>query len=158
MVRFANEKDLDRINRIRAQVNALHAAGRPDIFKPGFCRELRDHALEQLRGEHSDILVAERDGAICGMAMVEYLVRPESAYCRERRIYHVKEFGVDEACRRRGVGRELLEFLREDAKKRGFSRMELDAWSFNRSALEFYEAAGFRTFRQYMEWDLEENG
>ena len=44
MVRLATERDLDRINTIRAQVSALHAAGRPDVFKPGFCQELR-HGL-----------------------------------------------------------------------------------------------------------------
>lgn len=154
MVRFAEEKDLERVNEIRAQVNGIHAAGRPDIFKPGFCQELRDRAGELLRDENSDILVAERDGLICGMAGVEYLVRAESAYCRERRSYYVTEFGVDEAYRRRGVGRELLEFMKKDAQKRGFSRMELDAWTFNQSALDFYEAVGFRVFRQFMEWDL----
>ena len=158
MVRFAEEKDLDRINDLRRQVSALHAAGRPDIFKPGFCQELRDRAVDLLRDEHSDILVAERDGVICGMASVEYLIRPESAYCREWKIYHVVEFGVDEAHRRRGVGRELLEFMGKDARKRGFSRMELDAWTFNEGALKFYESLGFRTFRQFMEWDLTDGG
>lgn len=154
MVRFAEEKDLDRINEIRAQVSALHAAGRPDIFKPGFCQELRDRAGELLRDENSDILVAERDGVICGMAGVEYLIRPESAYSQERRTYYITEFGVDEAYRRHGVGRELLDFMREDARKRGFARIELDAWTFNESALDFYGSLGFRTFRQFMELDL----
>ncbi len=155
MVRFANEQDLDRINAIRAQVSAVHAAGRPDIFKPGFCQELQDRAGELLRGENSRVLVAERDGAVCGMASVEYLVRQESAYCRERRTYYVTEFGVDGAFRRQGVGRELLAFMRKDALDRGFARMELDVWTFNAAAVEFYETVGFQTFRQYMEWDLE---
>ena len=154
MVRIANEQDLERINAIRAQVSALHAAGRPDIFNPGFCQELQDRAGELMHSEDSDILVAERDGVICGMASVEYLIRPESAYCRERRTYYVTEFGVDEAFRCQGVGRELLDFMGKDALDRGFTRMELDVWTFNQSAAAFYEAVGFRTFRQYMEWDL----
>ena len=158
MVRFAKETDLDRINEIRAQVNALHASGRPDVFKPDFCQALRDRAGELLRAEDSDVLVAERDGVICGIASVEYLIRPESAYCRERKTYYVTEFGVDEAYRRRGVGRELLEFMRKDAGKRGFSKIELDAWTFNEGALKFYESVGFQTFRQFMEWDLTGDG
>lgn len=156
MVRFASEQDLDRINVIRAQVNAVHAAGRPDIFKSGFGQELQDRAGELMHGENSCILVAERDGIVCGIASVEYLVRQESAYCRERKTYYVTEFGVDEAFRRQGVGRELLAFLRKDALKRGFTRMELDVWSFNQTAAAFYEAVGFQTFRQYMEWNLED--
>jgi len=30
-------------------------------------------------------------------------------------------------------------------------RLEPDVWSFNRDAVRFYEAAGFETYRQYME-------
>ncbi len=41
MIRFAEEKDLDRINEFRKQVNDIHVEGRPDMFKPGFGVELR---------------------------------------------------------------------------------------------------------------------
>ena len=37
------------------------------------------------------------------------------------------------------------------AKEKGFSRIELNMWEFNQDALAFYEAAGFKTFRRYME-------
>ena len=40
--------------------------------------------------------------------------------------------------------------------RRGFTRIELDLWEFNRDALKFYEAAGFSTYRRHMELWLEE--
>ena len=40
-VRFAQDKDFERVNELRRQVNDLHTEGRPDIFKPGFPGELR---------------------------------------------------------------------------------------------------------------------
>lgn len=154
MVRLAEEKDLPRVNEIRQQVNELHVKGRPDVFRPGFCPEMRERVYELWRSADSDVLVAERDGTICGMAAVEYLNKPESPYSKARKIYHVMEFGVDEACRRQGVGRELMDFIRADAEAKGFSRIELDMWTFNEAAQKFYEAIGFRTFRRLMEWDL----
>lgn len=154
MVRFAEEKDLPRVNELREQVSRLHVKGRPDIFKPGFCQELQERAYEMWRAEESDVIVAENDGAICGMACVEYLTKQESLYCFARKIYYVTEFCVDEAFRRQGVGRELMEFMRSDARAKGFSGIELDMWSFNEGAREFYEALGFRTFRLCMEYDL----
>ena len=42
-VRFAREEELERINELREQVNALHVAGKPDVFKPGFSTELRNY-------------------------------------------------------------------------------------------------------------------
>lgn len=49
-----------------------------------------------------------------------------------------------------------MEFAKEDAKKRGFNRIELNMWEFNESALAFYESIGLKTYRRYMEGSLEE--
>ena len=49
----------------------------------------------------------------------------------------------------------LIAFCREEARKKGFLRMELDMWEFNEGALKFYESVGFRTYRRYMEQDIE---
>ena len=136
MVRFAEEKDLERVNELRAQVNEVHVKGRPDIFKPGFCQELKDVVYEMCNDENKNIIVAERDGVICGMVCVEYIVRPESPYNLERKFYHVVEVAVDEAFRRQGVASEIFEFIKKDAKERGFKRIELDVWGFNESAKE----------------------
>ena len=108
MVRLAKEKDLGRINELRKQVNDIHVEGRPDIFKAGFGVELRDYAYTLMNGENSDIIVAERNGEICGMACVDYVHRPETAYGKARSFYHVQEIAVDENYRRQGVAKELL--------------------------------------------------
>ena len=64
------------------------------------------------------------------------------------------EFGVDEDCRREGAASEMIRFIRGYAKEKGHTRIELNMWSFNREALAFYEAAGFATYRRYMETDV----
>ena len=43
MVRYAKFDELPRVNELRRAVSELHAEGRPDIFRPGFCEELRQH-------------------------------------------------------------------------------------------------------------------
>jgi len=151
MVRFAKEKDLDQINELRKQVNEIHAKGRPDVFKAGFGNAIRDLAILFLNGESSDIVVAERDGVICGMACVEYVDKPETPYGKARSFYHVQEIAVDKKYRRQGVAKELFEFMIADAKKRNLDKIELDVWEFNDSAIEFYQAVGFRQTRRWME-------
>ena len=66
----------------------------------------------------------------------------------------IDEFGVDKAFRRQGIASAMIGFLREYAIQKGFSRLELNMWEFNSGALSFYEAAGFRTYRRYMEMPL----
>lgn len=157
MVRFAKEKDLDRVNELRKQVNDIHVEGRPDVFKAGFGNEIRNLAKVILESENSDIIVAERDGIICGMACVDYVNRPETAYGNARSFYHVQEIAVDTEFRRQGVAKELLEFMITDAKKRKLNKIELDVWEFNDSAIEFYQAVGFSQTRRWMEYAVEQN-
>ena len=72
------------------------------------------------------------------------------------RYYSVEEIAVEETFRRRGIGIQLVEYMKQDARRKGFDRVELDVWEFNEGALEFYEAAGFHTFRRFMEYGLNE--
>ena len=154
MVCFAEEKDLDIINELRKQVNDIHVEGRPDVFKAGFGNEIRDFAKVIINGENSNIIVAERNGVICGMACVDYVNKPETPYSKARNFYHVQEIAVDVNHRRQGVAKDLLEFMIADAKKRNLGKIELDVWEFNDSAIEFYQAVGFRQTRRWMEYEV----
>ena len=41
-----------------------------------------------------------------------------------------------------------------EAARLGFPGLELDVWSFNEDAQRFYESAGFRTYRSFLELPL----
>ncbi len=151
MVRFAADADIDRVNELRRQVFEIHANGRPDMFKNDFDAQLQQYAYTLLHSENHAIVVSERAGEICGMACVDYVDKRETAYNRPRRLLHVQEIAVDAAHRRQGVAREIVDFLRSDARARGCTSIELDVWSFNTQAIEFYEAMGFSPYRQLME-------
>lgn len=155
IVRSARGEELPRVNEIRRYVNDVHVAGRPDIFRPGFARELEQVLYQRFEAENWNILVAVLEGQIVGFATVEYLQRPESPYNRARKMYHVEEFGVDPAFHRRGAASALVEYMKKDAISRGFVKIELDMWEFNQGALAFYESAGFTTYRRYMELKVE---
>ena len=63
----------------------------------------------------------------------------------------IDEIGVDPDCRRQGAGSAMMHFIEAYAKEKGYSRIELNMWAFNEEALAFYEAAGFSTYRRYLE-------
>ena len=150
-VRFARKEDLNRVNELRRQVNDLHVAGKPEVFKPGFDDELRDFIYTVWDDPNKAIVVAEADGTICGFAVLNHIIRPENPFMYERDFLDIDEFCVDETFRRRGVAGAMIRFIREHAKEKGFRRLELNMWEFNRGALAFYEAADFKTYRRYME-------
>lgn len=154
IVRFAKENDLEKINMIRKQVNDLHVAGRPDVFKAGFCTEMQEFVYKQFNSDTSDIIVAEYEGDIVGFATVNHIVKPSSPYSNERKIYQIQEFGVDENHHRKGIATMMMNFIKDDARNKGFSNVELDVWEFNKTALEFYETVGFSTYRRYLELSI----
>lgn len=154
MVRLANYDDLERVNEIRRQVNDVHYNGRPDIFRPGFCKEMQNIIYEVWEDNNSDVIVSVRDNVICGFATLDYVTKSSSPYSYERHYCNVREFGVDEKFRRKGIATEMFEFIKEHAQNKGFDRIELDIWEFNEAALKFYESVGFKTYRRYMEYDI----
>jgi ribosomal protein S18 acetylase RimI-like enzyme len=151
IVRFAKESELDRVNELRKQVNDIHVEGKPDVFKPGFGQELRDFVKVIWNDPEQEIVVAEDDGVICGFAVLHHINKPENPFMKERDFIDIDEFCVDKDHRRKGAASEMVSFIKEFAKEKGFSRIELNMWEFNQDALAFYEAAGFKTFRRYME-------
>lgn len=156
IVREAGEADTQAINALRRQVKLVHAAGRPDFFSDDFNQQLEDYLTIFFRQENAEVFVAEKDRHIVGFACVEYVDRPASPYRMALKYCDVNEFGVDEEHRRQGIGTALFAFIRARAAEKGFSRIELNMWEFNEGALRFYESLGFRTYRRYMEYRMEE--
>ena len=99
-------------------------------------------------------MVAIMDSIICGFAIVEYIEKTQFPYNNSRKFYHIEEFGVDENVRRKGVATALVTFMKKDALRRGYKKIELDMWEFNDGALSFYEKVGFITYRRNMDMDL----
>ena len=153
-VRLAKESELSRINELRKQVNDLHVEGKPEVFKPGFSQDLQDVIIDIRNDPEKEIVVAEDDGVIVGYAVLHHINKPENPFMFERDYLDIDEFGVDEACRREGVATAMIGFIREYAKEKEIHRIELNMWEFNEDALAFYEAAGFSTYRRYMEMYL----
>jgi len=150
-VRCAKRDELEEVNRLREMVNELHVNGRPGWFRPGFGDELKNFIYRFYDDDNNNVIIAITEGVICGFASVQYLEFAGSPYSMPRKYYHIMEFGVDEAYRRKGVATALIEYCKKDALKKGVHRIELDYWSFNEDAEKFYESVGFKVFRKYVE-------
>ena len=132
-VRLADERELNRINELRKQL-LLH-----------------DSVCDIWKDPEQDIAVAELDGEVLGYAILHHIIFAETPAMLERDFLNVDEICVDEAFRGQGIAKDMLGFIREYAVKKGFRRVELCVWEFNRNALAVYEAAGFHPYKHSME-------
>lgn len=152
VIREAHKADKHAINELRKQVKLLHAAGRPDYFTDDFDQLSADYLNILLMRENGEILVAEQEDGIVGLACMEYVDRPATPYRLPMKYCHIEEFVIDEHHRRQGIGKALFHFIKRRAAERGFRRIELGVWEFNDDALKFYEELGFCTFKRQMEY------
>lgn len=152
MIRYAKENELERVNELRKQVSDIHAKGKPEMCREDFGEEIQHEVYKTWENNDSDVIVAIKEGVICGFACVEYIDRPMSPYMMPKHFYHIKEFGVDERYRRQKIATELFAFIKNESAKKGYDRMELDVFAFNEGAVKFYESIGFLPYRIFMEY------
>lgn len=81
------------------------------------------------------ITVAETDGKVAGYCII-YYVMDEAEIAR---------IAINEAVRRRGVGKGLLDYTRECCMEKQIERLLLDVRESNEGAIAFYQNYGFKT-------------
>lgn len=62
---------------------------------------------------------------------------------RQNRFYKIYDIVVSEKFKKRGLGKRLIEALKERAHNNGISQIELEVYSFNNCAMAFYKRLDF---------------
>ena len=131
IIRPAEEQKLERVNVLRKQVNDLHVEGKPSFFKTNFYDGLSDYIYEIQNDDKKEINVAINEGEIVGYAVLAQINRAETPFMYERDYLDIDEIGVDKDLRRHGVASEIISYILDYAKDKGFKRVQLKMWEFN---------------------------
>ncbi len=156
MIRRAEERDIPELLRLLLQVNNVHAAGRPDLFKMN-CRKYEAADLEDiLRDGDRPVFVLTEDGEkVKGYAFAEMEVHAGEHNQVDRRTLYIDDICVDEDARGQGVGRALYGHVKSYAREMGCHNVTLNVWSLNPGAMKFYEAMGMKPYKVGMETVLD---
>ena len=154
-VRPAKKKDHPAVERLLRQIAQLHADLRPDIFRPASCKYSKKRYYGLLRHPDTPILVAlDERGEVLGYAMLQVKTIGINPVFRPRRFLYVDDLCVDEKARGQGIGKALMEGVRNLAKSRKIESIQLNVWECNEDALAFYEHLGFLTQRRGLEIEV----
>lgn len=154
-IRIAQEKDIDRIHGLLTQVNALHHAGRPDLFKAG-ARKYTDEELRRIFVDaETPVLVAVDDNdCVAGYAFCMFVRHKDSHILTDICTLYVDDICVDESMRGRHIGTLLYDAVVELARERHCHNVTLNVWCCNESAMSFYEKCGMKPQKVGMEMIL----
>ncbi len=151
-IRAAGERDIPDLLRLLTQVNMVHHAGRPDLFKGPATKYGAFELKALLSDARSPVFVcAEEGGAVLGYAFCALKQVKNSALLTDILTLYVDDLCVDENCRGQGIGKALYRHVLSFAKAAGCYNVTLNVWAFNESAIRFYESCGMRPQKIGME-------
>ena len=152
MIRQATIEDINGIISLLYQVHAVHAKGRPDIFKSGGIKYTEENIEELLKNENTPIFVlTNEENDVLGYSFCEIKLTEEDTSVRRRKTLYIDDLCVDENARGQHVGTKIYEYVVEYAKSIACDSITLNVWDFNESAKKFYEKRGLKPLKTVME-------
>lgn len=143
-LRIAQEQDYDTVIAMRLRtMRAVSGMKDTEDFTPQFMQETLRYFKE---GRHTTVLAFDGDEAIGCASICYYSVMPTVSHpggCRA----HIMNVFVDQAYRRRGIAKEMLHMLLDDAQSMHATEISLDATEMGRP---LYASLGFRPSGEYM--------
>lgn len=111
-----------------------HQNGRPDVFTDSTDAELKEELVKNFE-RLSTIVIIENNGIV---GYLSYRI-----INRHNKKLDVDQLVIKENCRGKGLGRKLMDEAKNIALQNNCSRIELNCWMFNESALAMYEHLGY---------------
>lgn len=150
-VREAKIEDIPGLTALNEIAHRIHIEGMPEKFRDDAPRdEISIFFQEAIERESSCWLVAEGE-EIAGFLNAEFR-QQEATWCVvARQVCYLGGIVVDPRFHRQGIGRQLIEALRNEAQARGVDEIELDVFSFNHSAQAAFESLGFEPIMTRMQ-------
>jgi ribosomal protein S18 acetylase RimI-like enzyme len=149
LVRKAVEKDAAILGALNADVQAIHAAALPWLFKPAGADTFAPGQVKHLLARPENLFfIAEIDGVAAGYVYAEIQEWPETSFTRRREMIYLHHISVRPADRRQGVGSALMGAVRNAADEAGVTAVVLDVWTFNEEARAFFRRRGFAAYSE----------
>lgn len=147
-IRTATPNDIEPLKAIQREIQQLHVAAHPEIFRPASDEELSEVMRKIIADPEQHAWVADEQEALLGFAVARITDTSENPYRQPARIGHIDQIAVLQSARRRGVGHALIAEIRRFARLHSCTSLMLDVLEFNADALSFYRAEGFTDLRR----------
>ena len=154
-IRRAGEKDIPAVLNLLSQVLEIHAALRPDVFRPGTTKYTHEELAEIFMDDERPVFVAaDGEDRVLGYVFCALKDQPFSNNMVPFTSLYIDDLCVDEAARGLHLGEKLFARAREEAKRRGCYEVTLNVWEGNDGARRFYEKMGMKVKETQMEYIL----
>ena len=157
-VRNAKAADLEALLTLNAFVQQQHTDALPQLFKASTEPQQIKNAFKNFISDPNSLVLLAEETEPAGYLFAEFQNHPANWARFELKLLYIQHLIVAPKFRRQGVATKLLSAALDAARSRGIERIELDVWSFNSEAKNFYLKNGFKAFNERLTIAINEAG
>jgi diamine N-acetyltransferase len=147
-VRLACSQDVVALARLLDEIVAFHHNEDPTQFSKPAGAAHSNYLDDRLQDPDAAVFLAEDQGVLAGVAVT--VIREAPPFLNPSRFVLLENLAVSMEFRRAGVGRKLVDAAVLWTRARDMRDLDLNVYEFNRNAIRFYDAIGFRTVSRRM--------
>lgn len=150
-IRPAVIEDYDNVEKLMKEIQQQHILLRPDIFLnvgPVMTKEVFKYQIDS-----KNDYVAEYNGKIVGYVSLAF-VHKEYKTIKSKNVVCINTIVVGNKYKGQGVGKSLIDYVKELTNEIQFDKIELNVWSANQDAIAFYEKMGLSCQSMVYEWNI----
>ena len=152
IIRRAEPKDIDGLDRLLYQVAGVHQKGRPDLFKTEAKKYTDEELLAILDDDMRPVFVGvDENDYVMGYAFCLLVDHTKDHAMTDILSLYIDDLCVDETLRGQHIGRQIYEYVLGFAREKGCYNVTLNVWSCNEKAMGFYQRMGLRPQKVGME-------
>jgi diamine N-acetyltransferase len=148
MVTISQTRDAGLISMLNEEVQNLHAQIHPDMFKPYDRASMTAAISNFLQDEHCMAYVAHKNEVPAGYVLFFIREAKENAFHYNLKTLYLDQVAVLSQFRRDGIGKLLMEQAETLAKELSISKIELDHWSANTVAAQYFRKNGYSLYKE----------
>ena len=148
IIRESDVKDSNAVYNLLLTIAKLHKDARPDVFANLVSKYTPEQVGARLSKQDNGVFVAEVEGNVVGYVFCDVIKEGDGL------TLYIDDLCVDEAYRRLGIGKMLIDMAKRYASEKNCRCVMLNVWEFNESAVRFYENYGFSTRSRHLEMKI----
>lgn len=153
-IKITETADPILLTKLNKEVQNLHAAMYPNIFKR-FDEQTVELSMRKIvASPNTKCHIANVGSEICAYMITYVKEYPETAFTYARKSLYIDQIAILEGFRKKGIAKQLLNYIHNMALYSGLRRIEVDHWSNNTPASEFFRKNGYQKYREMLMFEL----
>ncbi len=144
------ETNVEVLARLNKCVHDLQQMWHPTIFREYNYENMYKMFDDMLQKDFIYSLIAYSSNQPVGYVLLIVRNYDNPLFCEGHKSIYIDQMCVIEEFQNKGVGKMLMEKVKEFTKAKGIKRIELSVWADNVNAIKFYEKMGFTNYLHNM--------